>query len=110
MTRITGLELELLVATLNRKLRRPSAPFYFDASGKVINNIGHIFLDHAPAYGGYALREVANQSGGESFYWPRWRRVSADVLEAFLDGQIMALDAIQSVPDENAVSVVQEKK
>jgi len=82
--RITRRELSDMVTLLNKKLGRPITPF--DGAGKW--NVGHIKLDR---YNGYALREIG-ENGSESFYWPRWSRVSAREMMAFLEGQLMILE------------------
>ena len=96
--RVDRKTLEDLVVKLNHKLGRPATHFAVDEDdGVAAYNLGHIFIDHYPAGGGYALREADNQAGGERFYWPRWRRVSASEMSAFLDGQLMILGMYQDL-------------
>lgn len=85
--RITKRELEKRVTLLNKKLGRPATALNEAREW----NEGHIKLDYAPVYGGYALREVT-KNGGEAFYWPFWTRVSAREMMAFLEGQLMILE------------------
>ena len=96
--RVDRKTLEDLVVKLNHKLGRPATHFAVDEDdGVAAYNLGHIFIDHYPAGGGYALREADNQAGGERFYWPRWTRVNAATLEAFLEGQLMAIDTVMEM-------------
>jgi len=76
--RVTRKYLETLTDQLNDVLGRPMASY----------ELGRINLDYASCYGGYALREIDNDKGGETFYWPRWSRVSAREMEAYLLGQL----------------------
>jgi len=76
--RITRAYLRKLTANLNEALGRPSESYA----------VGHINLDFVSCYGGYALREIASEHGAEDFYWPRWYRVSAREIAAFLEGQL----------------------
>lgn len=90
--RVTKKYLEELTQDLNRLYGRPEA--YAgperDANWRLKINVGHIKLDYAPLYGGYALREVCNEHGGEDFYWPSWERVTGREMHAYLWGAIDA--------------------
>ena len=74
--RVTRKYLETLTDQLNDVLGRPATS----------HEIGRINLDYASCYGGYALREIDNDKGGESFFWPSWSRVPAREMEAHLLG------------------------
>lgn len=93
-SRVTKKDLEELTRQLNEKENRPTT-----YSGPELEtgpdgreypkiNVGHIILDHAACYGGYALREVSTPGGGQSFYWPSWTRVSAREMYYFLLGKL----------------------
>jgi hypothetical protein len=86
--RVTKKDLEEMTAQLNAKEDRPSRPSTRDEAGHYKANPGHIVLDHAACYGGYALREITNERGGEGFYYPSWTRVSAREMYNFLLGKL----------------------
>ena len=92
--------LESLVALLNHNLGRPASHLFVTEDGSTQYNLGHIFLDYDSNYGGYALREAENQQGGESMYWPRWQRVNAVTMEAFLEGQLLAISMVLKMVTE----------
>jgi len=84
--KVTRQELEKMTKLLNEREGRPvTATRRFD--DKTLWNIGHILLDHAAIYGGYALREI-QENGGEAFYYPQWTRITAREMFAFLEGRL----------------------
>ena len=78
--RITTKQLQAMTDRLNAILGRPTA-----------DEIGHLLLDYAPSYGGYAIRE-RGPSMSESFYWPRWERVSAREMYAYLEAALTSAE------------------
>jgi hypothetical protein len=96
-TRVTKKDLREMTTRLNELEGRPltySGPEKEVRNGYEVNkiNVGHINLDHASCYGGYALREVTNSGGAEDFYYPRWTRISAREMYEFLQGRLYELE------------------
>ena len=56
--------IQKMTELLNERLDRPKTA-YTRTDGKLTANIGHLFMDHNTAYGGYRLTEMANTGGGE---------------------------------------------
>ena len=83
--RVSRKHLEALTDQLNDALGRPATSY----------EVGRIILDYASCYGGYALRELCNDKGGESFYWPDWSRVSAREMQVFLLGQLTIIRLLE---------------
>ena len=54
--------LETLITQINKKLNRPLTAYTKDKDNNYKANIGNYHLDQA--YGGCALHEMANESGG----------------------------------------------
>ncbi len=88
--RVSKKMLKEMTAELNAKEDRPRHPSTRDENGQYKANPGHIILDHAACYGGYALREITSEQGGEGFYYPSWTRVSAREMYNFLLGKLSA--------------------
>lgn len=63
-TRITQIDLEKLVASINRATDSPRTPYHKDDAGQYFANIGNYSLDYA--YGGVRLVRIVNQEGGIS--------------------------------------------
>ncbi len=86
--RTTRREIDGLVAILANRLGRPSQKNdglgYVDATGYHVR-VGALFADYAPVYGGYSLREIVNEGGGEHEWLTRRpAREFADTLRAML--------------------------
>ena len=60
--RITRKQLEGMVRGLNRASGRPEQPYARDEAGSVRAQVGCLHL--SGAYGGWALHEIVNESGG----------------------------------------------
>ena len=60
--RITEKDLQAVVNRINRTMGTPLAPYTRDESGKYTANVGNYHL--SGAYGGWALHQMGNESGG----------------------------------------------
>ena len=86
--RITRKMLDAKLAYVAQMTGHAGYPWHHALNGAVRANVGVWFFDYNPLYGGYALCEMVNTSGGETTIWGR---CSAAEMYAFLRGMSMGL-------------------
>lgn len=87
MERITDKHLEVLIKRINVITKNPTTPYTEYKNGKTKSNIGNYHLDWA--YGGVALNQMSNESGGVSSPFGSGYTTKRDLynrLQAFLEG------------------------
>lgn len=85
-TRITRSFLEAKAKTINSMMGAPIEP-YRTVEGKTVANKGNYHI--SGAYGGYSLRRMCNESGGESDVFRVGHipaRELAGLMSAYIDG------------------------
>lgn len=70
MSRVTAQQINLAVTRLNKILGTPET-VATKVDGAIVTNIGHILADNAPVYGGWGLRQICNEQGGQQILMHR---------------------------------------
>lgn len=94
MQRITRKELDGAVAYLNRITRNESEPYRLTGT-KPIVNIGNFHL--SGAYGGFALHQMGNESGGTSDVFSQGHmpmRELYNLIHAYAKGIVFATEKV----------------
>lgn len=105
MARYTKKFIEARFELAMRELGLATGPLYVDRKAQV----GNHFIDHQPAYGGYQIRMMCSEGGGQSCPFGMERH-SASEFVALLSGLIYAADTLndQRRPYVAAVSALMD--
>ena len=90
MARISRKQVEARFELAMKLLGLPTGECWTRVDGKNVANVGVLFLDYAPGYGGYEIRKIANEGGAESSPFGYANRRKATEFMAFLDGIVQA--------------------
>ncbi len=95
--RVTKKRLENLAVAVAAKLERPNVN-WIRKGKRNIGQVGSLYLDNNPHYGGWDLLEIQNVSGGVTSLigntFGGRGRLKAKEMESFLLGMLTALDAV----------------
>jgi hypothetical protein len=109
MARILKKDIEKKFAHLIVLMNLPKGKIWTrdEATGTMKARVGAVLLDYAPMYGGYQMRQITNEGGGETIFPPSgmWsNRLPTREFAAFLDGMIAVLE-MATIPGQTLAYV-----
>lgn len=86
----------MMVVRLNHRLDRPSEQYSKNGnqSKSIVQNSGHLYIDHNADYGGYRLEEMMEHGTCEFNGGGMSPRLTAGQMNAYLTGIHDALDVV----------------